>query len=337
MAGRDARGGRGLLYHSGGLGDFVLSLPAIFRVVQAHPGVEWALWGPRDRLCLLPGFRTPPIELLQEGHTLWNAPSPAAVEALQRFRVLLVFGAGEGPPWGKWASGRVLPVISFPASGGVHVSVFQRRQLDALGVPAIRHPWLPRWRAALTTREAPGPIAIHPGSGSTRKNVPPGVWATVAQRLRAETGLPVRAVLGPVEEDRGGLDPLLSCVDEVTRCVRLAELATLLSGSRLFLGNDSGVAHLAGVLGLAAVVAFGPTDPRVWRPLGPRVLTVTPGRECAPCTTRGPITCDAPECLREVSTSRLVRAARRALALRPGAGRDSSRGGGACRLGVEPV
>jgi heptosyltransferase III len=43
----------------------------------------------------------------------------------------------------------------------------------------------------------------------------------------------------------------------------------------IYIGNDSGFSHLAGLLGRRAVVLFGPTDPLVWKPLGPRVETLT--------------------------------------------------------------
>ncbi len=81
--GRSRGSGRpyGLVYHAGGLGDFVLSLPAVFRVAAAHPHLRWHFWGPRERLALLPEFRPAPGELLRAGHTLWgSAPDPAVAD-----------------------------------------------------------------------------------------------------------------------------------------------------------------------------------------------------------------------------------------------------------------
>ena len=37
------------------------------------------------------------------------------------------------------------------------------------------------------------------------------------------------------------------------------------------LGNDSGPSHLAAAMGLQTLVVYGPTDPALYRPLGPRV------------------------------------------------------------------
>ena len=54
----------------------------------------------------------------------------------------------------------------------------------------------------------------------------------------------------------------------------LQALAATLATSRLFIGNDSGVSHLAGAVGAATVTLFGPTRGEVWGPDGPRVQVV---------------------------------------------------------------
>jgi ADP-heptose:LPS heptosyltransferase len=51
----------------------------------------------------------------------------------------------------------------------------------------------------------------------------------------------------------------------------LPDLAARLAGCWAYLGNDSGVSHLAGLVGARTVAVFGPTAPDVWRPLGPCV------------------------------------------------------------------
>src|SRR5262249_43380711 len=56
----------------------------------------------------------------------------------------------------------------------------------------------------------------------------------------------------------------------------IREVAALLSGVRAYVGNDSGVSHLAGRLA-PSLVLFGPTDPAVWRPLGPAVRILRSG------------------------------------------------------------
>jgi ADP-heptose:LPS heptosyltransferase len=49
------------------------------------------------------------------------------------------------------------------------------------------------------------------------------------------------------------------------------DLLNELSSAGVFVGNDSGPGHLAGILGIPTVVVFGPSNPTQWKPLGPHV------------------------------------------------------------------
>ena len=109
---------------------------------------------------------------------------------------------------------------------------------------------------------SPGGFAvIHPFSGSTRKCWPLERYQELARRL--ETRMPVRWCAGPEDELAGAV-----------RFDDLYELACWLAGARLYVGNDSGIAHLAAAAGTAVVALFGPTDPAVWAPRGPQVWVV---------------------------------------------------------------
>ena len=55
----------------------------------------------------------------------------------------------------------------------------------------------------------------------------------------------------------------------------LYELACWLQTARLYIGNDSGITHLAAAVGVPVVAIFGPTDPAVWAPRGDRVRVVS--------------------------------------------------------------
>jgi ADP-heptose:LPS heptosyltransferase len=63
----------------------------------------------------------------------------------------------------------------------------------------------------------------------------------------------------------------------VARPPDLLALAALLARVDVYLGNDSGVSHLAAALGVPTVAIFGPTDPRIWAPRGPRVTVLWGG------------------------------------------------------------
>jgi ADP-heptose:LPS heptosyltransferase len=78
-------------------------------------------------------------------------------------------------------------------------------------------------------------------------------------------------------------------------------VAALLAMSDLFIGNDSGVSHLAACMGTRSITIFGPTDPLLWKPLGNRVTVVQSEVECAPCGDANSRECRERKCLAAVS------------------------------------
>jgi len=101
---------------------------------------------------------------------------------------------------------------------------------------------------------------IHPFSGSTRKNWPLERFRELAARL----GMPVRWCAGPEETIEGA-----------ERFDDLYDLACWLASARLYIGNDSGITHLAAAAGTPVAAIFGPTDPQMWAPRGKRVSVVS--------------------------------------------------------------
>lgn len=102
-------------------------------------------------------------------------------------------------------------------------------------------------------------IAIHPFSGSTHKNWPLDRFREVASRL----AVPVHFCVGP-EQTLGG----------AVEYANLCDLAAWIRGARLYIGNDSGITHLAAATGVPTVALFGYSNPRIWAPRGPHVRIV---------------------------------------------------------------
>ena len=109
-----------------------------------------------------------------------------------------------------------------------------------------------------------------------RKCWPPERFAQVARTMTAR-GLEPILIEGPADEGvvaivqaalRGGALTVLSGLVD--------DLAAILSLCHSYLGNDSGVTHLAAASGAATVALFGPTDPAVWGPRG-RSVTIIRG------------------------------------------------------------
>ena len=117
-------------------------------------------------------------------------------------------------------------------------------------------------------------VAIHPGSGSPRKNWPVERWAELAGRLRGQA--PLLIVGG--EADTAAV-AALAAFGEVAQNLPWPELARRLAACQRFLGHDSGVSHLAAAVGTPCVLLFGPTDPARWAPPGDHVSIVRRGPE----------------------------------------------------------
>jgi len=115
-------------------------------------------------------------------------------------------------------------------------------------------------------------ILVHVGSGSSAKNWPAEQFA---ETIRL-SGRPVRLIVG--EADTSPAEAVETCLGHslprLTN-VPLEELAARLAGCQAYVGNDSGVSPLAGLCGAHSGVLFGPTSPKVWRPVGPRVHVMT--------------------------------------------------------------
>jgi heptosyltransferase-2 len=125
--------------------------------------------------------------------------------------------------------------------------------------------------------ERPSPLtALHPGSGSSKKNWPLENWRTLAQRLR-DRGQQLLLLGG--EADGAALDALASLTPLVARSLPLPTVAGLFAQCSAFYGHDTGLSHLAAAVGVPSTLLFGPTDPAVWAPQGPhvRILRATDG------------------------------------------------------------
>ncbi|MGH2485736.1 MAG: glycosyltransferase family 9 protein [Ktedonobacterales bacterium] len=121
-------------------------------------------------------------------------------------------------------------------------------------------------------------VAVHPGSGGAAKRWPPHQFAALMDRLAA-TGATPLLIEGPQDGEvaRDTLAARMFPHDDRQHAARdlpIADLAALLARCAAYAGNDSGVTHLAALVGCPTLAIFGPTNPAVWRPLGPRVTTI---------------------------------------------------------------
>jgi heptosyltransferase-3 len=113
-------------------------------------------------------------------------------------------------------------------------------------------------------------LALHPGSGSEKKNWPIERWIELAKTLlNAKSFFPTIIFISG-EADGREVARLRTLFEHNPRVhfahqLPLPELAAVLEQST-FIGHDSGISHLAAAAGASCLLLFGPTDPNVWSP-----------------------------------------------------------------------
>ncbi len=119
-------------------------------------------------------------------------------------------------------------------------------------------------------------LALHPGSGSERKNWPEANCADLLQSLLDSTEFGLLLIGGEAEGER--LQRLAAALPsarvQVAQSRPLAELARRLQGCVAFIGHDSGISHLAAAVGLPGLVLWGDTAEDIWKPASEKFVVL---------------------------------------------------------------
>lgn len=144
----------------------------------------------------------------------------------------------------------------------VHTAEHMAAAMFYLGVPRT---WIPRARVPAPAGRSPHTPAgsyavIHPLAATPEKTWPAESFQEAAGFLESAMHLQPVFIGGPGED--------LSAFErwKTVSGAPLAEIAQLMRDASLFLGNDSGPAHVAAAFGLPMVVLFGPSDAEIWSP-----------------------------------------------------------------------
>jgi heptosyltransferase-3 len=294
-----------LILHPGALGDILLSLPAIALLRQHQPGANITLACNSDYL-----------EILQCGCV--DKALTLATLPLHRMYLSDPLPEADLAFWHSYDR-----IVSWTGFGDevfsrnfnrVHAQVIVRswrprtqedRHVSRIFADSL-YPWIPgdmalpqsqlklgrevmkagdRWLASRGWNASAPVLSLHPGAGSTAKRWKLDNFRTVMESI-LQQGLQILIIEGPAEaglavELAAGLsgDRIL-----MAESIPLTLLAALLQRCCGFLGNDSGIAHLAATLQVPSVVLFGPTLPEQWAPLGKRVILLRNSHDCPACS-----------------------------------------------------
>jgi ADP-heptose:LPS heptosyltransferase len=267
-----------LVVRGGAIGDFILTLPVLsaLRRQFAEARLEVLGYPHIARLALLGGLADAVHSIEARPLAGFFAPGggldPALADYFARFALVVSYLYDPDGVFrdnvGRCSRAQFIAGPHRPdESRGVHATEVFLEPLQRLAI--FDADPVPRLPVARPAGSGGGVLlALHPGSGSEKKNWPEDRWRELLVRLGRETDWDFLVVGGEAEGPR--LERLAAQIPpdrrQLARSLPLPELAGRLAACSAFIGHDSGITHLAAALGLPGLALWGDTLAAVWRP-----------------------------------------------------------------------
>jgi ADP-heptose:LPS heptosyltransferase len=312
-----------LVLSLGGLGDFLTRWPLwqSLRKTFPHAIISYLGYPAHGALLFSAGLCD---EILNFNEARWSRPdkNPKSQIPNPKYELVISILGTRGREWveqlmGDWIE-HLVEIEPFPHAGaGVSVSGYVMAQALSMGftdpgpiqftIPIQDRAWADDfWRAhGLTGKRV---FAVHPGSGGQSKNWPDDKFVELAAKLTAG-GAAVIVLEGEAEEEhpRSGNGPRWTPGMLHVGNFELIKVAALLARCDWYIGNDSGISHLAALQGVPSTVIFGPTDPALWAPGRGNVTVARRPVPCAPCAGKQRDQCAERRCLTEIGVDEVFR------------------------------
>ncbi len=277
-----------LVLRGGAIGDFVMTLPVLEALRRRWPESHIEVLGyPHIAALALAGGLADVVKSLDRGSVarlfVPEQPLPAELALyVQAFDVTinLLYDPDDSVRTSLERAGVRQVLSTDPRPGKTPAARHLMKPLEALAIYPEHEPYprlaLPagavaRGRARLAGSDRA--VAFHPGSGSGSKNWPLEGFVRVAERVKAAGFAPVFSFGEADTEARRAFDRLNTGF-AVLESLDLTALAEAYAASRGYVGNDSGVTHVAAAVGVPVTALFGPSDPDVWASRAPGVRVV---------------------------------------------------------------
>jgi heptosyltransferase-3 len=272
---------RVLVIFPGALGDLMCLMPALAAISRQHPDASIELMARFELGRLVAGrsvvARGHSIDAREVGELFADEASGGARRFFGDFdRVYSFFASDDSRFRARLAAATdgEVSVYPFRPGGERHVSAGYLQAIGEASSPMEE--WLEPTPGDLVAAsrvlagskcDSSNLIVIFPGSGSPAKNWPADRFAALASELSLSNRASVAVILGPAETS---IEPIFREAGvPVLKDLDLPAVAAIARLASVFVGNDSGVSHLAAAVGTSGIVIFGPTDPARWRPMGP--------------------------------------------------------------------
>jgi heptosyltransferase III len=234
-----------LLIRQGGIGDCVMTLPVIERLSK-----EWDLeiWVPFPVVPLLREYKVRSLEACGIYTLKHSIASGQLQSSLKKFdRIVSWHCIPEFRDMMQICRIEVEFLEPVQRFERIHMVDYFLRQHDYFDVGAVP-------RLNVVRRTLGNHVVFNPFSGSSTKNWP------LSKFIQLARGLDVRWICGPTQDCGPGIHSV--------RYDNLYALANWLTSARMYVGNDSGITHLAAAIGVPTIALFGPTNPMIWGPRG---------------------------------------------------------------------
>jgi ADP-heptose:LPS heptosyltransferase len=306
------------------MGDTVLTTPALALLKESRPDVQIFVVLERVWQRLLEG--NPDV-----AGVIPLEPRAEAIAAIRRRRPALCLNlhGGSTSAWltaasgARWRAGfghfprqlvynapipRAQEILGRAPGAAVHTAEHLASAMFYLGVERRAIP-AARLFAPEPARRPPYAV-VHLGAAYATKQWAAEQFVEVARFLREAQGLEPLLVAGPGQGDLLAKGKEFECLDNLP----LGEMLSLLRGAELFVGNDSGPAHVAAAFGVPCVVIFGSSNSQVWHPWRTACQVVETAWDCKPCPGDRCYAFDEPRCILSVEPDAVKRAVQKVLA-----------------------
>jgi ADP-heptose:LPS heptosyltransferase len=318
-----------LLLHPGALGDIILSLPAIALLRKRFPSAAVTIAGNVDHLSPIVSRHAERILSLSTLplHRLYarEALPPEEVLFWKSFSRIVSWTGTEDPEFVKklqaihpdacvaaWKPqpGELRHVSQlFALSLGFESSPEKKLEPASIRLDSEDRHLAIRWLAQRGWNEKHSLTALHPGAGSKEKRWPLSRFISLARKLLLQEKRKLLLIEGPAEKGLARYieQQLPSAEVILAESLRLSLLAAVIEQCGIFVGNDSGIAHLAAALKVPSVVLFGPTLPQHWAPLGEKVVVLRNPGGCEGCASGSVSGCRKHTCLDNITVEEVLR------------------------------
>ena len=310
-----------LLIRNGALGDLIVTLPVIYNLKKVFPAADIALMGnpyflklvqnqvttiiPNDVSGLYTLFR-PEGEFPENIKSLFRdvdlvisyTPDPdhIFIQNLEKIKVPWVIQGG-GSPMEKLLTPITDFLLSPLAREGISVFFEPPKIVTSFFDKIFAEKF---FRSSLYGDRSYLPVlAVHPGSGSRKKCWPREKFVKLMRWAKGRLGTLILLISGPADKDivKAMLPEIKDYNPLLAEDLPLTHLAAVLEKCTLYVGNDSGITHLAASVGTPTLALFGPTDFRIWGPRNEKVKSLSGIYPCSPCSSKQMAECPYQACL----------------------------------------